>query len=99
MNSQNSVRYNHEILPVKHAKPNQPTYFVRYNRVFVITVIVITEFDCTFTNMFFVAEDIARIMNIFSHSKFQLTTSYGKEAISKVFQFCNVKERVIKYFL
>jgi hypothetical protein len=46
MNSHNSVRYNREILPVKHAEPNQPTNFIRYNRVFVITVIVITEFDC-----------------------------------------------------
>ena len=40
------VRYNHEIILIKHAKPNQVCYYVRYNRVFVITVIVITEFDC-----------------------------------------------------
>ncbi len=33
---------------VKHAKPNQQTYFVRDNYVFVITVIVITEFDCKY---------------------------------------------------
>jgi hypothetical protein len=41
-----TVRYNHEIILIKHAKPNQLCYSVRYNRVFVITVIVITEFDC-----------------------------------------------------
>ena len=40
------VRYIHEIILIKHAKPNQVCYFVRYNRVFVITVIVITELDC-----------------------------------------------------
>jgi len=40
------VCYNREILLIKYAKPNQTTQFVRYNRVFVITVIVITEFDC-----------------------------------------------------
>jgi hypothetical protein len=39
-----------EILLVKHAKPNQPAYFVRYYRVFVVTVIVITEFDCKLIN-------------------------------------------------
>jgi hypothetical protein len=32
----------------KYAKPNQKVKVVRYNREFVITVIVITEFDCTF---------------------------------------------------
>jgi hypothetical protein len=31
---------------VNYAKPNQEIDFVRYNREFVITVIVITEFDC-----------------------------------------------------
>ncbi len=41
-----AVHYNHEILLIKHAKPNQLCYYVRYNRVFVITVIVKTEFDC-----------------------------------------------------
>jgi hypothetical protein len=41
----NFVRYFSKVLLVKHAKPNQPTYFVRYNRVFVVTVIFITEFD------------------------------------------------------
>ncbi len=40
------VCYNREILLIKYAKPNQTTEFARYNRVFVITVIVITEFDC-----------------------------------------------------
>jgi hypothetical protein len=39
------VRYKHEILMVKYAKPNQKLGFVRYNREFAITVIVITEFD------------------------------------------------------
>ncbi len=42
----NFVRYISEVLLVKRAKPNQIAYFVRYNRVFVVTVIVITEFDC-----------------------------------------------------
>jgi len=41
------VRYDHDILLIKHAKPNQATHFVRYIRVFVVTVIVITEFDCS----------------------------------------------------
>ena len=40
------VRYIHEVILIKHAKPNQVCYFVRYNRVFIITVIVITELDC-----------------------------------------------------
>ncbi len=40
------VRYNHEISLVNYAKPNQQIDFVRYNREFVITVIVITKFDC-----------------------------------------------------
>ncbi len=43
------VRYNHEILMANYAKPNQKLAFVRYNREFAITVIVITEFDCTLT--------------------------------------------------
>ncbi len=30
------------------AKPNEKVHFVRYNREFAITVIVITEFDCNF---------------------------------------------------
>ena len=41
------VRYKHEILLKKDAKPNQEAKFVRYNRESVITVIVITEFDCS----------------------------------------------------
>ena len=40
------VRYKHEISLVKDAKPNQEVDFVRCCREFVITVIVITEFDC-----------------------------------------------------
>jgi hypothetical protein len=40
------VRYKHETLCIKFAKPNQTSWFVRYNLVFAITVIVITEFDC-----------------------------------------------------
>ncbi len=39
-------RYNHDILLIKDAKPNLELDVVRYNREFVITVIVITEFDC-----------------------------------------------------
>jgi len=38
--------YMHEILLIKGAKPNQKLDIVRYNREFVVTVIVITEFDC-----------------------------------------------------
>ena len=41
------VRSKHEILSLKHVEPNQMFPFVRYIRVFVITVIVITEFDCS----------------------------------------------------
>ena len=41
-----SVRYKHEISLIKDAKPNQKLDIVRYSREFVITVIVITEFDC-----------------------------------------------------
>jgi hypothetical protein len=41
------VRYKHEILMINYAKPNQKFGFVRYKREFAITVIVITEFDCT----------------------------------------------------
>jgi len=41
-----SLFYKHEILCINYAKPNQASRFVRYNRVFAITVIVITEFDC-----------------------------------------------------
>ncbi len=33
----------------KYAKPNQKVEVVRYNREFVITVIVITGFDCNLT--------------------------------------------------
>ncbi len=40
------VCYNREILLIIYAKPNQATQFVRYNRVLVVTVIVVTELDC-----------------------------------------------------
>ena len=40
------VHYKHEISLIKDVKPNQGLDFVCYNREFVITVIVITEFDC-----------------------------------------------------
>ena len=43
-----NVRYNHEIILIKYAEPNQATHFIRYFCVFVITVIVITVFDCIF---------------------------------------------------
>jgi hypothetical protein len=43
----NIVRYIHDIFLIRHAEPDQVCYFVRYNRVFIITVIVITEFDCS----------------------------------------------------
>jgi hypothetical protein len=42
-----SVHCKHEISLIKDAKPNQKVDIVRYSREFVITVIVITEFDCT----------------------------------------------------
>ena len=44
---QKVARYNHESFKIKHAEPKQVSNFVRYNHLFVITVIVITEFDCT----------------------------------------------------
>ncbi len=40
------VRCKHEILTINYDNPNQKLGFVRYNREFAITVIVITEFDC-----------------------------------------------------
>ena len=46
MNFGTVVRFSHEIILINHAEPNQASYFVRSNGVFVITVIVITEFDC-----------------------------------------------------
>ncbi len=46
VNFQKVVRYKHEISLRKDAKPNQKVELVRYNREFVVTVIVITEFDC-----------------------------------------------------
>jgi hypothetical protein len=42
---QTLVCYNYEICLLQHTEPNQATLFVRYNRVYVITVIVVTEFD------------------------------------------------------
>jgi hypothetical protein len=56
------VRYNHEISLVNYAKPNQEIDFVRYNLEFVITVIVITEFDCILIS-------VVKIMVEFSKSK------------------------------
>ena len=43
-----TVSYKHETSLVKDTKPNQEVELVCYNREFVITVIVITEFDCSF---------------------------------------------------
>ncbi len=43
-------RINHEVLMINNAKPNQKLGFVRHNREFAITVIVITEFDCNLAN-------------------------------------------------
>ncbi len=48
VNIKTFVRYKHEILLNKYAKPNQKAQVVRYNREFVITVIVITEFNCKY---------------------------------------------------
>ena len=42
----NSASYYREACVIKHAEPNQATHSVRYNCVFVKTVIVITEFNC-----------------------------------------------------
>jgi len=47
VNFQKVVRYKHEISLRKDVKPNQKVELVSYNREFVVTVIVITEFDCT----------------------------------------------------
>jgi hypothetical protein len=55
---QKIARYKHEILLKNGAKPNQEVIFVRYNREFVITVIVITEFDCTSKNFRFTLSNI-----------------------------------------
>jgi len=41
------VRYKHEFSLRKDAKPNQKVEDVRYNREFVVTVIVTTELDCS----------------------------------------------------
>jgi hypothetical protein len=38
---------------IKYAKPNQEVEVVRYNREFVVTVIVITEFDCILISVCF----------------------------------------------
>jgi len=46
VNFQNVVWYNHEISLRKDAKPNQKVELVRYNRELIVTVMVITEFDC-----------------------------------------------------
>jgi len=40
---------------IKHAKPNHEDRFVRYNREFVITVIVITKLDCKLESKYFIA--------------------------------------------
>jgi hypothetical protein len=45
-----NVRYNREKYPYTvscHLGPKMGHYFVRYKREFVITVIVLTEFDCS----------------------------------------------------
>jgi hypothetical protein len=51
------VRYKHQISLVNYAKPNQNVEVVHYNREFVITVIVKTEFDCSQNN----ANEIGKI--------------------------------------
>ncbi len=45
-----SVCHKHEISLIKDARPNQEVDFVRYKHEFVVTVIVITEFDCTWNS-------------------------------------------------
>ncbi len=40
------ILFNVTVYLTEYAKPNQTTNFVHYNRVFVITVIDIAEFDC-----------------------------------------------------
>jgi hypothetical protein len=42
------VRCKHEILMINYAKPKQKVGFVHQNLEFVITVIVINEFDCIY---------------------------------------------------
>ena len=61
---QKVVRYKHEILLRKDTKPNQKVEVVRYNREFVITVIVITEFDCIMS-MFKMAHKQRNVVPIF----------------------------------
>jgi hypothetical protein len=53
VNFKKVVRYKHEILLENDAKPNQEMKSVRCNREFVITVIVITEFDCSIIMVLF----------------------------------------------
>ncbi len=45
VNSAHLIQYNHVIFLINHAKTNHLTYFVRHNRVFIVTVTVITEFE------------------------------------------------------
>jgi len=50
---QKLIRYNHEILLIKHAKSNQVTHLVRYKRVFVdrdCSRIGQTELECLSQN-------------------------------------------------
>ncbi len=49
MNLNIVVHYKHEISLKKHAQPNQGDGLIYCNREIVITVIVITEFDCNYT--------------------------------------------------
>ncbi len=48
VNFKNYVCYNRETELGKHAKLNQSTQFVCNKRVFVTTIIVITEFGCIY---------------------------------------------------
>jgi hypothetical protein len=52
VNLKYSFCYNCETLLEKHAKGNQPTQYVCYNRVFIITMIVITESDFAYIYKF-----------------------------------------------
>jgi len=76
---------------IKDAKPNQEVDFVRYNREFVITVIIITKFDCRNFHTFFAsleslfAFQISTLKNWVNHrSRIKERTKYSTKLAIKV---------------
>jgi len=67
----------HEILLIKDAEPNQQLHFVRYNREFVITVIVITEFDCRIVGINCKNNPMPIILSFKSLTMGHLSTIFG----------------------